>query len=324
MDPQRKRIGTFLLLAFSISWSIAGIGIAMGVTPAKQMGYLVMAGSFMFGPAIAAIIQQRLIDRGPWRGLGIGFGDVRWGQVGWSVALGLAIIPLALMVAWVLGDGLGMEVFGHVSITQERMLVSMEQVTRMAGMESAAVSGPLKDVQLPGVAWLLVLLAGALLAACTVNLPAMLGEELGWRGYLYQATAHWSGLRRVVFTGVVWGLWHAPLIALGHNYPDHPVAGIALMVVFCVLLAVPFDRARQRSGTVWSAALLHGCINGSAGAYMLFAWDGATLVNSPVGLAGFIALALLTAIILAIVPVYRAGFLRDTPPMPLPNAQAAE
>jgi len=251
MDPRHKRIGTFLMLAFGISWSIAGIGIAMGVTPAKQLAYLVMAGSFMFGPAFAAIIQQRLIDRAPWRGLGIGFGDVRWGQVALSTAMGLAIIPLALMVAWVLGDGLGMEAFGHVSITHERMLVSMEQATRAAGMEGAAVGGPLKDVELPGAAWLLVLLGGALLAACTVNLPAMMGEELGWRGYLYQATAHWSGLRRTVFTGVVWGLWHAPLIALGHNYPDHPVAGIGLMVVFCVLLAVPFDRpAAERDRVV--------------------------------------------------------------------------
>jgi membrane protease YdiL (CAAX protease family) len=323
MDPQHKRIGTFLLLTFAISWSIAGIGIALGVTPTMQLGYMAMAVSFMFGPAIAAIIQHRLIDRAPWSGLGLGFRDVRWGQVAWTAVIGLALIPVALLVAWALGDGLGIEAFGHVSITQERMLIAMEQAMKASGMDGQVMSGPLKDVRLPGIVLLLVLLGGALLSACTVNLPAMMGEELGWRGYLYQATAHWSGLRRVVFTGVVWGLWHAPLIALGHNYPGHPVAGIALMVVFCVLLSVPFDRARQRSGSVWSVALLHGCINGSAGAYMLFAWDGAELVNSPVGLAGFIALALLSVLVFVVDPVYRSTFLRAGPPAPVPMDQVA-
>ena len=32
--------------------------------------------------------------------------------------------------------------------------------------------------------------------------------------------------------GVIWGFWHAPLILNGHNYPQHPVVGVFMMVAF--------------------------------------------------------------------------------------------
>ena len=57
--------------------------------------------------------------------------------------------------------------------------------------------------RVPGWLVLVLGLLAAVLAACTVNLPFMLGEELGWRGYLYQATAEWPSLKRVLFTGMV-------------------------------------------------------------------------------------------------------------------------
>jgi hypothetical protein len=44
---------------------------------------------------------------------------------------------------------------------------------------------------------------------------------------------------------------------------------------------------------VWAAVLLHGVINGSAGAFTLFAKGGHPLVASPVGIAGLLAIALL-------------------------------
>jgi len=312
MSSSTKRIASFLIMAYAISWSIVGIGVALGTGPSQPLGYMLMAGLSMFGPALAAIIQQRLLDRAPWSGLGIHLKGVHWRQVAWTAVIGLSIIPLALLVAMGLGDGLGIEAFGHVSITQERLLTSIGEMMAGSGVKSNALATVLEGHHLPGALLLVGLALVTLLVACTVNLPVMMGEELGWRGYLFQATQHWSGARRVLFTGVVWGLWHAPLIAMGHNYPEHPIAGIGLMVVFCTLLALQFDRARLRSGTTWAAGLLHGCINGSAGGYVLFAWGGGSLVNSPVGLAGFIAILLLGIAVLAFDRTYRNRFLMPT------------
>jgi uncharacterized protein len=151
---------------------------------------------------------------------------------------------------------------------------------------------------------------GASFSAFTVNLPFMLGEELGWRGYLFASTSRWSAAKRVAFTGTVWGIWHAPLILLGHNYPGYPFLGIVLMMVFCTLLAMLFDLSRQRSNSVWGPCVLHGIINGSSGAFVLFAWDGHVLLASPAGVAGLVALLVLCIVVFTFDGSYRRSFFR--------------
>jgi hypothetical protein len=50
----------------------------------------------------------------------------------------------------------------------------------------------------------------AYLAAVSVNAFFALGEEIGWRGYLYDLLGRSPSLRNTVVVGVLWGLWHAP------------------------------------------------------------------------------------------------------------------
>ena len=185
MSSSTKRIASFLIMAYAISWSIVGIGVALGAGPSQPLGYMLMAGLSMFGPALAAIIQQRLFDRAPWSGLGIGLKGVHWRQVAWTAVIGLSIIPLALLVAKACGDGLGLEAFGHVSITQERMLASVGEMMASSGVRSNTLATVLEGHHLPGALLLVGLALITLLSACTFNLPVMMGEELGWRGYLF-------------------------------------------------------------------------------------------------------------------------------------------
>jgi len=306
-----RRVCSFLLLAFGISWGVAGIGYALGVRVAAGTGYTVVAVLCMFGPAVAAIIQQRRIDRAAWSGLGLAFKGIRWKYMVLTALVGTAIFPLGLLVAYVAGEGMGFLTFGKVEVSQQRMLVSITEMLAAAGVPESATPmlAMLKNIEIPGAVIMLGFQLIAIIGACTVNLPVMLGEELGWRGYLYSATSTWAVAPRVLFTGMVWGLWHAPLIAMGHNYPEHPVLGIGLMVVFCVLLALLFDWSRTRTRAVWGPCILHGILNGSASTYMLFAWGGHSLVNSPVGLAGFLALGLLGLVVLLGDRSYRQGLL---------------
>lgn len=303
-----RPILSFLALACGISWSIIGIGAALGVDGTSPNAYMIMAALSMFGPAVAAIVQQRYFDKAPWSGLGLPLDGTRWKFVGLTMVVGVLIVPLVLLVADVLGNGLGISSFGHVEVSQARLVTSIEEQMAAAGVKGPALSGLLEGVELPGTLIFAMIQFVVVIVACSLNLPAMLGEELGWRGYLFQATAMWSGGRRVAFTGLVWGLWHAPIISMGHNYPDHPVLGIFLMEVFCMLLAVLFDWSRWRSKSVWAPCMLHGIINGSAGAYMLFAWGGHSLVGSPVGVAGFLAIATLAAATLLLDRSYRRVF----------------
>jgi membrane protease YdiL (CAAX protease family) len=303
-----RRVASFLLLAFGSTWAIAGIGAYAGIRAASGLSYVLLAAACMLMPALSAMVQQRLIDRAPWSGLGLSFHGMNWKALALTALVGVAIVPTALFVLYLMGDVLGLDAFGHASVTSEHMLAALTEALQRSG--KGAMSSTVVDA-MTGVPACVVLMLGLLLAvvaACTANLPFMLGEELGWRGYLYQATSAWSGGKRVLFTGTIWGLWHAPLILMGHNYPEYPVAGMGMMVVFCTLLAFLFDWSRTRVNAVWGPCVLHGIINGSAGLFALFAWEGHPLVASPVGAGGFIALAVLAVAVFAMDRAYRHAF----------------
>ncbi|MCW5898677.1 MAG: CPBP family intramembrane metalloprotease [Flavobacteriales bacterium] len=311
---RRHRIASFLLLAFGISWALVGVGWILGARHAGHPFYGVVAAVCMFGPAIAAIIQQRLIDRDSWEGLGSRFRDTRWKMLAWTALLGMLLVPTVLLVIHLLGNMGGWDAIGRVSMTSERLVRSIQDIAAAQGVP--VPEGQLKLLtSVPAAMVLVILQLVALLGALTFNVPFMLGEELGWRGYLWQRTAHWSGSRRVLFTGVAWGLWHAPLILMGHNYPSAPWSGVGMMVVLCVLFALFFDWSRTRSGSVWSSVLLHGLINGSAGGFVLFAGGGHPLVATPVGVAGFIAFALLGGALLLLDRDYRSCLLATRSPV---------
>lgn len=84
------------------------------------------------------------------------------------------------------------------------------------------------------------------------------GEEFGWRVYLQERLLPWLGTKKgVIILGIIWGLWHAPVIAAGYNYPNHPVAGVICMTLFTIIIGIMFSYAVLKTGSVWIAALLH-------------------------------------------------------------------
>jgi uncharacterized protein len=110
-----------------------------------------------------------------------------------------------------------------------------------------------------------------LLASQTVLLGPFLGllitfgEEYGWRGYLQPALTKKNRIWGVLGVGVIWGVWHWPVIWMGHNYPGHPVLGSLLMVLFCIGLAFLLGYAVIKAKGVWIAAFLHALVNQTSG-----------------------------------------------------------
>lgn len=303
-----RRVRSFLLITFGVTWAIAGVGALFGVNVASPY-YTIIAGTCMFGPAIGALIQWRMIERAPWSVVGLHPRSIKPKGLLVTTLLGTLIVPVSFLVIWLFGNILHMHAFGDVEVSGARFADSIMAMLQERGLpDTGGRDGMLNG--LPGAVVLLVLLLAAVLASYTVNLPFMLGEELGWRGFLYHAMGTEAPLKRILFTGPVWGLWHAPLVLMGHNYPGYPWIGIGLMMVLCTCLALLFDWSRTRTNSVWGPCVLHGMINGSAGAFVLFARDGHVLVSSPAGAVGAIAVALLgTGVLLMDVP-YRRAFLR--------------
>ena len=136
------------------------------------------------------------------------------------------------------------------------------------------------------------LLGPGILAACTIapfiNALFAFGEEFGWRGYLLPRLVTRLGtLRAIVAVGVIWGVWHAPLIVLdGLNFPTQRWAGIGLMIFFCTVMSVFLSALRLRSHSIWPATLAHGALNAEASIVALLLWPMEGFWNAPLGMAG--------------------------------------
>lgn len=97
------------------------------------------------------------------------------------------------------------------------------------------------------------------------------GEEFGWRAYLTPKLEEKMPFpAAIIISGIIWGLWHAPLIVCGHNfgtdYIGYPYVGIILMCFSCVLLGLFLTSLVKATGSVFPSALGHITFNNTTGA----------------------------------------------------------
>jgi len=100
---------------------------------------------------------------------------------------------------------------------------------------------------------------GLLILKSLGELPLGLGEEYGWRGYMLPRLLHLGEARATLVLGVVWGLWHLPMMVLGLNYPgQNPFLASLVFMLFVVLMSFPFTWLFLWSrGSVLVVSLLH-------------------------------------------------------------------
>jgi len=88
-------------------------------------------------------------------------------------------------------------------------------------------------------------------------------EEWGWRGYLEPRllALGMPDLKRHLFVGVIWAVWHFPLI-LSTDYTKIPYAiFLPLFVIGVTITAIVYGQLRKASETVWTSVLMHGIAN---------------------------------------------------------------
>lgn len=98
--------------------------------------------------------------------------------------------------------------------------------------------------------------------------------------------------KATIIIGFIWGIWHAPLILMGHNYPQHPQIGVFMMIVLCIFLSALFIYITIKSKSVIAAAIIHGTLNATAGISIMLIDGGNDLTVGMPGLAGFITLTI--------------------------------
>lgn len=290
-----RSIALFLALAYGISWSVFALAKwAVGVE--GPLGWTLTGALFMFGPAAAALVLRKRFGYG-WAQLGMVIRGIRWKWMGVALALGLAMPLLTLCINGIGGNLLGLEGFGTTEVSKAMLVHTVQERLEAGGMSAGTAETRMDALPGNGAGLLLVLLAAGALAGGTVNGLFALGEELGWRGMLHERTRSWGFWKQTGFTGVVWGLWHTPLILEGHNYPGHPQWGVLLMCGTTLALSGPMAWVRQRAGSVLAPALLHGAVNGSAGIVLVFTSGANDLLGGPAGLSAVLAMAVLLLVL---------------------------
>ena len=190
----------------------------------------------------------------------VGTGDARWIlALMWSVAVASVVCRLVLR-----------EGFRDVSFRLGGV--------RTVGFVAAAVAFPVAiGLVAYGVGWATGLadyvappggfLAGLLLAATVstvLSCVSAAGEEIGWRGYMLTRLIEGGIPCPVLVSGVIWGLWHVPLIVTGLYVAGGQQSMVVTLSVFMVgatAFAFVLARFRLQTGSIWPVIVLHGAWN---------------------------------------------------------------
>jgi len=93
------------------------------------------------------------------------------------------------------------------------------------------------------------------------GIAGVFGEEYGWRGFLQSKLTKTGKLKGVILVGIIWGVWHFPIILRGiHTYPAS-LFGLFLGVIFFTLWGIIQGYAVIKTGSIWIAAFMHGVVN---------------------------------------------------------------
>jgi len=251
---ERKSINWFLGITVLLSWPLFLAPLALGdMDPTtKQLSIQGLWAIAMWGPGIAAIITTLFVSKLPFSSLRLNtLGPKRYYLWAWFLPIVLTLL-----------SGLFTVLFGIAKLDLNFTMIR-------TAMESAASGG---EVPVGIVVLSQTLLAITL--APFINMLFTMGEELGWRGFLLPRLLPLGQWKAVLWSGLIWGVWHAPVIVQGHNYPGYPILGIFMMIVFCFLLGAIIAWLYINTKSPWVAALAHGSVNAIAGVPVLFLAPG--------------------------------------------------
>lgn len=240
---EAKRLIIFLLLAFGISWVPAiilncAVGYHEWFETYKMPFFALIVG---FGPALANVITRKLTHEG-------------WHDSMLHLKLkgNIKYYLIALFTPVVMGIAEG--VFATIVF---------------GSGDFSDIGGGMNGIQIIG---------NVLLTLSVVPLMAFntFGEEFGWRGYMNQKMEPLLGTTgTVVVGGIIWGLWHAELTVVGHNfgteYDGYPYLGILAMCISCTFIGMGLMWLTKKTGSIYPAAIMHASINfGGKGIGRLF------------------------------------------------------
>ena len=286
-NMESNRIITFVIVTFAITYILEIFVIArlaISIDPTIQAVSRLLVASVMLIPSIGVVIT-RIVTKEGFKNLWIKpniKGNIKYYIFAWFGMIVLTVIGAAL----------------YFIIFPDKFDGNMTYLVNVYKATGQNVSAETLKSQM------FIQILMAIFLAPIFNAFFCFGEEWAWRGYLLpKMIKKFKLLPMLLINGVIWGLWHAPLTALGHNYgvnyTGYPYTGIFAMSIFCIVLGIIFSYLAIRTKSCIPAVIAHGSLNGFASVAMYFTVDGGNpfIGPAPSGIIGGSAF-ILAAIIL--------------------------
>lgn len=104
--------------------------------------------------------------------------------------------------------------------------------------------------------------------------PVVLGEELGWRGYLQLRLFPTRPLTAALATGMLWGSWHYPLVISGGEPTSSRGLTLVALTVSTTTFSVFLGWVRSVTGDVWTTSAAHASNNVTADSLQRLSFSG--------------------------------------------------
>jgi CAAX protease family protein len=227
-----KKILTFLALTLLFSSVFYRFVSRAGI---EHSSFFVLG--LMWCPGTAAMVTRLLYQRNL-RGVGWAWGKTRY--LLWSYAIPILYALAAYLIVWLGGFG---------KFPNPEFVHTMAVRFRLANASPAVVIA------------VYIVTTGTL--GMIGNSIAALGEEIGWRGLLVPELAKVTSFTSVALvSGIIWSLWHYPLIFLaGYNGGTSGWYSALCFTLMVIGIAPVFAWMRLKSGSVWTGMLLHASHN---------------------------------------------------------------
>jgi hypothetical protein len=94
---------------------------------------------------------------------------------------------------------------------------------------------------------------------CHRDFATVIGEEIGWRGFLVPELAKKHGFpATAMITGLIWAIWHYPIILFADYHGASPAwFYVPLLTVMLPFLTFVWTWLRLKSKSIWPCVLLH-------------------------------------------------------------------
>lgn len=225
----KSRVITFLIVITILSATAAVL---------DRRGLFGHAGSlaYMWCPGLAAIISTFITARS-------------FKAIGWTTR------PKWLAIGWL------------IPVVYASLSYGLVWITGLGGVPSSTFLQRARiTLNMPGRPDWMVIAASFAFISVALLPPSMisgLGEEIGWRGFLFPELSNWVGPRvACIVSGVIWAAWHTPAFLNGYGAEGTPKAyQIACFTAMVLSSACVMGWLRLKSGSIWPTALVHATHN---------------------------------------------------------------